>query len=459
MNKSIFKAYDIRGVYPDEIDGDAAYKIGRAFVQFLKGSPRRAGALTLVVSRDARTSSPELAERLLQGLLDEECHVIDTGLATTPLHYFAINHLAADGGVMVTASHNPAKFNGFKLFQRGAVAVGEGMGMEEVRNTACRGIFEHPAARQGTVEKKDILSLYIDFLLSQISSEKIKGFRVALDLGNGMGGLVLPRLIEKLPIHATLLFETIDMTFPNHEANPMKQETLTVLKDVVHREQADIGVAFDGDGDRVGFIDARGRSIPGDHITALLACYLLQKSPGEKIVYDLRSSRVVPEIITAKGSVPLEERVGHAFIKSRMRRENAIFGGEVSGHYYFRNFFFAESAALTFLYMLDMLSQSEKSLEELARSLSKYAQSGEVNFDVADKDAAIDKIAAHYKDALRTYYLDGLSVEYPDFWFNIRPSNTESLLRLNLEARTKEIMERELRVITQLLHEQIRVHF
>lgn len=451
INSSIFKAYDIRGIYPTELDGFAAYRIGRAYIKYLRHNPVLEGKIQIVVSADARASSPELKAELIKGMCDEDANltVIDAGLSTTPMHYFLINHFNADGGVMVTASHNPKQYNGFKLSRRGAVPIFLGAGMEEVQNTVMRGIFETPTAR-GTVEEKTALDAYIDFLISSVDVASIKPFRIVCDLGNGMAGLVLPKLLERLPVKAKLLFADIDMAFPNHEANPLNEETLEDLKAAVQEEKADFGVAFDGDGDRIGFVTEQAEQVRGDFITALLAEYVLKQNAGGKVVYDLRSSRAVPEHIQELGGVPLESRVGHVFFKTLLRNEQAVVGGEISGHYYFRDFFNADSALFAFLTFLKLMSESDKSLSVVLKPLQRYAVSGELNFTVANKDQSMDAVAAHFHDG-KVAYLDGLSIEYPDFWFNLRASNTEPLLRLNLEARTQEILDKKLQEIQNFL--------
>lgn len=453
INPSIFKAYDIRGIYPEEITPEAVYRIGRAFGQYIWITVlNKERDPVVAVNADARASSPELKAELLRGLLDEKCHVIDCGLGTTPLHYFAINHLKADGGVMVTASHNPAQYNGFKLSRRGAEPIGEGSGMEEIRNTVLRGIFPVPDTR-GSVQEENLLTNYIDFLCSIVDISQIKKMSVVFDVGNGMTGLVLPTLLEHLPLESDILFGDVDMTFPNHEANPIKEETLDVLKRAVTETKADLGVAFDGDGDRVGFITNKGDMVPGDYVVAFLAEHMLAEHKGEEIVHDLvpRSSRIVPEVIARAGGKGIRSRVGHAFFKRAMRKEHALFGGEKSGHYYFREFFFADSALLTFLYVIHYLSQRNATLSECMTPYMKYASSGEINVTVVDKDKALDAVAAHYRDAKETEYIDGISVSYEDFWFNVRPSNTEPLLRISMEAKEKSVLEARLKEVVALV--------
>ena len=452
INPSIFKAYDIRGVYLDEITPEAAYRIGRAFAQYIWVTVlNKERSPLIVVNADARASSPELRAELLRGLLDEKCHVIDCGLSTTPLHYFSINHLQADGGVMVTASHNPAKYNGFKLSRRGAEPIGEGTGMEEIRNTVLRGIFPVPDEK-GTVTEDNLQMAYLDYLCSLVDISKIKNMRVVFDVGNGMVGLILPKLLERLHLETTILFGDIDMTFPNHEANPVKDETLHVLQKTIIEKHADVGFAFDGDGDRVRFMTSSGFAVRGDITIALFAEYFLQNHPGEKIVFDsARSSRVVTERVQEAGGIVVESRVGNTFIKKHMRKESAIFGREVSGHYCHRDFFFAESALLSMLRLLIILSENEKIADELVKPFLRYVSSGEVNVSVAEKDKALDNVVVHYKDAQEVKYIDGVSIVYEDFWFNVRPSNTEPLLRITMEAKEKGVLEKQLTDILNLV--------
>ncbi len=452
INPSIFKAYDIRGTVPDQLTSEAAYRIGRAFAQYIWVTALNKEQNPLVViNADARSSSPELKQELLRGLMDEKCHVIDCGLSTTPLHYFAINHLKADGGVMVTASHNPAKYNGFKLSRRGAEPIGEGSGMEEIRNTALRGIFPVPSEK-GSVTEQNMETAYLDYICSLVDVNAIQNMRIVFDVGNGMVGMLLPKLLERLPmLEAEILYGEVDMTFPNHEANPLKDETLKDLQKAVTEKEGDLGAAFDGDGDRVRFMTSSGFAIPGDIMTAIFASYLLKQNPGEKVLCTVNSSRVVAEIILQNDGEPVMSRVGHALIKKGMRKYNALFGGEFSGHFYHRDFFYAESAFLAMLKLFVILSESGKSLDELIQPFLRYVSSGEVNVAVADKDKTLDAIALHYRDAKEISYIDGISVVYDDFWFNVRPSNTEPLLRITMEAKEKEALEKQLTEILNLV--------
>lgn len=458
LNPGIFKAYDIRGIVPDELDEKGAYSIGRAYAQFLKKkvSPP-AGGPTVVIQADARPTSPALKEELVKGLLAEEIQVIDGGLATSPLHHFAINDAKADGGVMVTASHIPPPYNGFKLFTKGAVNIGAGSGMEETRDLALA-ITPNPAPiiSHLEIEKRNFEDGYLKLILSKIDISKIKPFKIVIDAGNGMAGLLLPKLIKQLPIKVTPLFFEVDMTFPNHEANPLKEETLQDLQNKVREVSADFGIAFDGDADRIGFVDELGQIVRSDFVGAYLAeKWFLKHKPGAKIVYDIRSSRAVPEAIETAGGQPILSQVGHTFIKQLMRKEEAVFAEERSGHFYFQDFFYAESALLTFLYLLSALSETGEKISVMTSRYGKYFSTPELNFTVEDRSPErLQEIAKHFPDAKEIKWLDGLSVAYTDWWMNLRPSNTEPLMRLMIEGKTPEIVDEKLELLKNLIVNQ-----
>lgn len=450
VNPAIFRAYDIRGIYPDELNERAAYLIARAFVHQISAmqGKKNERSMRIVVSADARLSSPVLKEAFLRGLLEEGVYVIDAGLTTTPMHTFVVNRIGADGGAMITASHNPAQFNGIKLTGPHG-AIGEGSGMEEMAQMAARGIFED-GIQKGSVREENFLPAYVDFLASQFPSAKQAQMNIAFDAGNGMTGLLLRPLIAKfLGIHSTFLHDEIDMSFPNHEANPVKPENIVDLQEEVGKGGYSFGAAFDGDGDRAAFIDEKGAIIPGDLIIAFFAKRFIQKE-GDAIVYEVRSSRVVKEEIERAGGKPILARAGHSFIKAAMRTTNAVFGGETSGHYMFRDFFFAESALLAFLVLLDIMTQKKERLSALVAPLRRYAKLPEINFIITDKESAMDRVAAAFSDA-EISYLDGVTVSYADWWCNLRPSNTENLLRLNIEATTEPLLEEKKQLITRLI--------
>jgi len=436
LNPDIFKAYDVRGVYPGEIDEAAARAIGAGFVAYLKA--RRVG-----LGRDMRLSSPALAAAFIDGATSQGADVVDYGMIPTDLLYFAVASDGLDGGVEITASHNPKQYNGMKLVRREALPLSGDAGIGDIRDMIASGRLPAAAARAGQVASRDVLSAYVDHVMRFIDPSVIRPFNVVLDAGSGMGGLVAPRLFDRLPCRTTRLCFEIDGRFPNHEANPLIEENRRDIVQRVIAEKADVGIAWDGDADRCFFIDGAGDFISGDFITALLAEAFLLKEPGATIVYDLRASHAVRDVVAEHGGTSLMNRVGHAFFKRRMRESKAVFGGEVTGHYYFRDNFYADNGFIPALLILELMSKKGKSLRDLLAPLrARYFISGEINTKLANMDAVpakLDAIAARYRDG-RQYTLDGLSVEYPDWHFNVRPSNTEPLLRLNLEAQTPEMM-------------------
>ncbi len=436
INPDIFKAYDVRGTYPDQVNEEAARAIGAAFVTYLK-------AKRIAVGRDMRLSSPSVAQAFIDGATSQGCDVVDYGMISTDMLYFAVAKDGHDGGVMVTASHNPKQYNGMKMVRREAFPLSGEEGISDIRDMITAGTIPAPAAVRGSVSQANTLDAYVDHVMGFIDASLIKPFNVVLDAGSGMGGLVAPRLFEKLACKTTRLCFEIDGRFPNHEANPLIDENRIDITERVIAEQADIGIAWDGDADRCFFIDGSGEFISGDFITALLAEAFLLKVPGSTIIYDLRASYAVRDIVAAHGGTSLMNRVGHAFFKRRMRETNGIFGGEVTGHYYFRDNFFADNGFIPALLILELMSKKGKSLRELLEPLrEKYFISGEINTKLASMDHVqpkFDQIASNYADA-HHYTLDGISIEYPDWHFNVRASNTEPLLRLNLEATTPELM-------------------
>jgi phosphomannomutase len=436
LNPSIFKAYDVRGVYPDEVNEEAARAIGAGFIAYLK-------AKKIAVSRDMRLSSPALADAFIDGATSQGADVVDYGMTPTDMLYFAVASDGLEGGVQITASHNPKQYNGMKMVRQEAFPLSGEAGIGDIRDMIANDRLPQPAARRGQVTKKDVLGAYVEHVMSFIDPAVIRPFNVVLDAGSGMGGLVAPKLFERLPCRTTRLCFDIDGRFPNHEANPLIEENRRDIVERVVAEKADIGIAWDGDADRCFFIDGTGEFVAGDFVTALLAEAFLMKHPGASVIYDLRASYAVKDIVEHYGGTALMNRVGHAFIKQRMRESNAIFGGEVTGHYYFRDNFFADNGFIPALLMLELMSKKGQSLHELLQPLSrKYFISGEINTKLSSMDLVpkkLDQLAAKYADA-RQYKLDGISVEYPDWHFNVRPSNTEPLLRLNLEATTPEMM-------------------
>ena len=429
---SIFKAYDIRGTYPGQIDVAMARRIGQATAIYLK-------AHTLVVGHDVRVSSPELSEALIEGILSVGTSVADVGLCSTPFHYFAVGTLRCDGGIMVTASHNPPQYNGFKISRRDVVPVGGESGLAEIRRMVETDEPPPPVKKRGRRVPMDLKANYIKHVLS-FSRPGPRALKVAVDTSNGSAGLYVLDLFRELPHEIVPLYLEPDGRFPHHDPNPLVDENLFSLIDRVRESEADLGVALDGDADRIAVVTEQGKRVPNDILTALLAREVLREEPGAAIVYDLRSSRVVPEEIEAAGGKPIEERVGHAFIKKTMRDHDAPFGGELSGHFYFRENFFADNGLMAMMKVLNVLSRSDEPMSALVAPLQRYHSTGEVNFRVADQDAKIALIQRHFADAEITH-LDGITVRYPDWWFNLRKSNTEPLLRLTLEARSPELLE------------------
>ena len=447
IDSSIFKAYDIRGLYPSELNENIARQIGRGYAAYLAPS-------VVGVSRDMRVSSPTIAAAFIDGLLMQGVNVIDYGMLGTDQMYFAVVEDGLDGGAQITASHNPGKYNGIKMVRSGALPLSGDAGIGDIRDMIVTDRLPPPAAAPGTITKRDVLPRYVEKVLSFIDTKVIKPFTVVLDAGSGMAGLVAPALFERLPCKATRLCFDIDGTFPNHEANPLLEENRRDITAEVLRQKADIGIAWDGDADRCFFIDGSGEFISGDFVTALLAEAFLMKHPGATVIYDLRASHAVRDTAARYGGKALMNRVGHAFIKQRMRQEDGIFAGEVTGHYYFRDFYYADNGFIPALLILELMSKKNQSLRDLlAPYRERYFISGEINTklrsmsDVPEKLAAIE---AQFKDA-EIARMDGLSVDYPDWHFNVRPSNTEPLLRLNLEAATPELMEKRRDEVLQLI--------
>ncbi len=431
----IFKAYDVRGVYPGEIDEKIAAAIGYHFRSILDGDDLADGG-RVVVSRDMRTSSLPLARALTDGLRAAGLGVVDIGLATTPMNYFAIGHLGTSGGIQVTASHNPAKYNGLKFSRRGAVPVSSETGIGRIE-ALVRESPVAPPAPPGGAETRDISAAYREHVL-RFLGPRAPRLKVAADVANGMATLYRG-LLEELGIELVPLFFGLDGRFPNHEANPLKAENLRDLQRAVREEGCALGIAFDGDADRAIFVDDRADAVGADLITALLAAPILERFPGAPIVYDIRSSWATREAILAAGGQPVRERVGHSFMKATMRRIGSPFGGELAGHFYYRENFYADSSLITAIEVLNTVRRAGKPLSALLAPFRRYSGTGEVNFHVEDKDGMIRRLAGIFADG-KIDYTDGITVEYPDWWFNVRPSNTEPLLRLVLEARTPELL-------------------
>jgi len=438
INPGIFKAYDIRGLYPSEINAEIARQIGRGFAAYLE--PK-----TIGVSRDMRVSSPALSAAFIEGVVMQGVNVVDYGMLGTDQIYFAVVEDSLDGGAQITASHNPGAYNGIKMVRSGALPLSGDAGIGDIRDMIASGRLPPPAATPGTVTTRDVLPRYVQKVMSFIDPSAIKPFTLVLDAGSGMAGLVAPRLFDRLGCRVTKLCFEIDGTFPNHEANPLLEENRRDITAEVIRQQADIGIAWDGDADRCFFIDGSGAFISGDFVTALLAEAFLMKHPGATIIYDLRASHAVKDTAARYGGKALMNRVGHAFIKQRMRQEDGIFAGEVTGHYYFRDFYYADNGFIPALLILELMSKKNMSLRDLlAPYRERYFISGEINTKLPSMDQVPHKLAAiesRYQDG-EIEHMDGVSVDYPDWHFNVRASNTEPLLRLNLEAETPELMEK-----------------
>jgi phosphomannomutase len=432
---AIFKAYDIRGLSPSELNPPLARRIGTAFVDYLQ-------AKTIAIGRDMRDTSPDLAEAFTEGATSQGANVIDVGMVSTDTLYFAVASGGLDGGAMVTASHNPKQYNGIKLVRAGAVALSGDAGIREVREGALGPAPAPFAGKAGTASKRDVGAAFVEHCLSFIDVTKLRPLKIVLDAGNGMGGPAAERVFARLPFERTDLFFTPDGNFPNHPADPLVEENRRDVIAAVKQKGADLGIAWDGDADRCFFIDDTGEFIPGDFVTALLGVMFSKREPGATIVYDVRASRAVADSVRAAGGVPVMHRVGHAFMKVRMRELNAVYGGEVSAHYYFRDNWFADNGMIPALLMLELVCGSGKKLSELlAPFRAKYFISGEINSKVADVPRTFARIEERFK-AGRVTRLDGVSVDFDDWHFNVRGSNTEPLLRLNLEAYSQGEMEK-----------------
>lgn len=429
LRSTIFKAYDIRGVYGADFDADTARRIAYFTVRHL-------GAERVVLSRDMRLSSDEIASAALQGIMDAGARCLDIGPASTPMNYFAVVHLEADAGIQITASHNPPEYNGFKISRRGAEPVGYDSGLDKVERLVAEGsISPVSGGRRNEVDVRDAYTRHVVSLAGEISP-----LSVVVDAANGMGGLTLPAILDGLPVKPVPLFFDLDGSFPNHDPNPLKPENLVQLCDRVRTEAADLGVAFDGDADRCVFVDESGRIIRCDLVTAIIGREMVSRARGGKVIYDVRSSRAVREEIEKAGGTPIREKVGHAFIKATMRRENALFGGELAGHYYFKDNFFVDSAAIAMVKFLEIISRSEKKVSHLVGAVDRYVTTGQINLKVEDKDCAIRHIAEEFPDGTLDF-LDGITCDYPNWWFNVRKSNTEPLLRVVIEAWDEAALE------------------
>ena len=452
LDLGVFKSYDIRGIYPTQLDDRTAELIGRGFVEYLKAD-------TVAVGRDMRVSSQPLFEAFARGIAGQGADVIDLGLTSTDQLYFAVGKFGYPAGAMITASHNPKEYNGFKLCREAAIPLSSETGVFAIRDLVARYVGEEgrpgaqplraagasPAATSpgGRVMKRDVLPEFIEHCLSFIDPKAIKPLKIVVDAGNGMAGMIVAALFKRLPIAMIPLYFELDGTFPNHPASPIEPENMVDLQRAVREHQANLGAAFDGDADRVFITDERGELVGGDMVTALVAKMLLRHHPGATILYNLICSRSVPESIVAEGGKPVRTRVGHSYIKKIMREQNAIFGGEHSGHFYFRDNYYADSGLIALLFVLELVSTTGQPLSELLRPVNTRFRSGEINSQVADMTAKLRELEAHYRDAETIDHLDGTTISYRAWWANVRPSNTEPLLRLNVEADTPELLSQK----------------
>ncbi len=456
MDPSIFKAYDIRGLYPDQLDEEAAWKIGHATAQFLRSLLRgyergQANSQSLCVGRDMRIHSDSLAKALIEGMNTAGANVIDIGVIDTPQIYFAINHLGTCGGVQVTASHNPAQYNGFKISGMQARPIGKDTGLKEIKHIATA-LLHTKGTINGSVEKYDLVADYKQHVLKFLNTN-IKPLKIVIDASNGMAGKMVPVIFGDLPVEIIDLNFSHDGTF-KHDPNPLVEENLSELKSTVIKKKADVGVCFDGDADRLIMVDEDGNTIGCDLLTGLMVPYFLERKPKSAIVYDLRSSLVVKEEIEKHGGTPRRERVGHAYMKKTLRDAHAVFGGELSGHFYYQDNFYADSGMITLVHMLNILSSANKPLSKLIKPIQRYYSSGEINFEVEDKEAAMKVLKRQYADG-KYDDLDGITIQFKDWWFNCRPSNTEPLLRLNIEAKSSKMLKARLEEIKAVLGEPV----
>jgi len=434
IDASIFKSYDIRGIVPSQLNVDIAYAIGRAFVEVLDRK-------NICIGRDMRPSGPDFMAAMSRGAADAGADVTQVGLISTDAIYFAVGHYGFDGGIMITASHNPAQYNGFKFCREEAIAISIETGLAGIRDTAISGNFKPDAARKGTIKEQAVLDAFADHCLSFIDDiGAIKPFKIAIDAGNGMAGETVPRVFEKLPCDVIPMYFELDGTFPNHPASPIEPENMVDLQAAVIEHGCDFGVAFDGDADRMFLVDEKGALIGGDIVTALVGIDTIRLNPGAKILYNLICSRSVPEAIVKAGGVPVRSQVGHSFIKKVMRDENIPFGGEHSGHFYFKKNWFADSGMIALMQCLNVFSRANGTVSSVIAPIDNRSRSGEVNSTVNDIPGKLEQLQAKYADATIDH-LDGLTIEYADWWMNVRPSNTEPLLRLNVEGDTRALME------------------
>ena len=448
VDQTIFKAYDIRGTFPDQLDEKTAYKVGRALVAYLKPD-------TVAVGRDMRLSSPALWEGLTRAIAEGGANVIDIDLVSTDCLYFTVGKYGYDAGVMITASHNPPEYNGFKMCKKDAVPLSGELGINQIKELVLKNDFPSPQ-KLGKVKKRNVQDAYVQHLLSFVNKERIKPFKVVIDAGNGMAGKIIPKLFSHLPCKVIPMFFELDGSFPHHLASPIEPENIAPLRQRVLEEKADLGAAFDGDADRMFLVDEGANPLGGDMVTALVAKNLLRKEKGATILYNLICSKAVPQVIESERGKAVRTRVGHALIKPLMKKHNAVFGGEHSGHFYFRNNWFADSGLIALLVCLELISEENQPLSALVKSIDPYFRSGEINSRVENIGEKLNHIEKHFFPKIRRTgskidHLDGLTIDFGDWWFNLRPSNTEPLLRLNIEATSKQILKQKKAELLRLI--------
>ena len=452
INPRIFRAYDIRGAYPEEINGEIAYKIGLAFAEFVKKEKKGIKKLDILIGQDNRFSSPVLFKGIARGIMDGGVNVVSLGLCTAPMFYFASQHYKFDdAGLMITASHLPKQYNGFKLSREVPSPIDSQTGLAEIKKAVIRGEKTKLGYRvKGKLIKKSILNEYVKFILRDFNFKKISSLKVVIDSGNAPTGIVIPRIFKKTNIKISHIFSKLNSNFPNRSLDCTKAKNLKSLKKEVLKRKADLGVAFDGDGDRIVFLDEKGVFISPALIAALMAFLLLKESPGEKIVYTPNQSRIVEDTIRANGGRAVISKVGHSNIKQRMKKENILFGAEFSSHYYLRSHYFCESPFFVLFKILEELSKTKKRLSELIKPFRKYYHSGEINFEVKNKKGLMMALENKFKRG-KISKIDGLRVDFPDWWFNVRSSHTEAVIRLVVESGKKQLMEKKKRELIKLI--------
>jgi phosphomannomutase len=439
MDPTIFKSYDVRGVYPSQLSDDVAYAIGRCFVTLLRDESTNTAKMRIVVGRDMRPSGHQLSDAFARGVAESAADVVDIGMVSTDALYFAVGNFAFDGGVMITASHNPAEYNGMKFTRSQAQAISLDTGLATLRDQILYGDLPPKSDTLGSVSQQNVLDDFARHCLSFVERSTIKPLRIAVDAGNGMAGETIPHVFRNLPCEVVPLYFEIDGSFPNHPASPIEAENMIDLQAAIRKHSCDLGVAFDGDADRMFIVDEKACLIDGSTVTALVALSTLKKNPGAKILFNLICSRSVPELISKAGGIPIRSKVGHSIIKAEMRDQDVVFGGEHSGHFYFRDNWYADSGMIAFLMCLELFSEADEPVSQVIAPIDTRFRSGEINSEVRDIPAKLKKIEERHADA-QIDHLDGITIAYPDWWMNVRPSNTEPLLRLNVEGDTEELM-------------------